>query len=223
MRERWKWGPAKILAILMFLSLALSGCRRHTPAKSSSTNVPGQSGQRQSVPDNPPSPQAEATVQPACSETEIHYSPDEDLEQIDSQLLSSAESEIEFTAFSFTDKEIASVLEERASQGVRIKIYSDHFSTAHELARANGAEAVILQLARTPNIQVRVKRSSTLAHMKAFEIDGKILRTGSANFSANAERKQDNDLLIIRDAATVDSYRMKFEEMWDRPDNDLIE
>ncbi|HWG19903.1 MAG TPA: hypothetical protein VG225_05170 [Terracidiphilus sp.] len=39
----------------------------------------------------------------------------------------------------------------------------------------------------------------------------------------NAETRQDNDLLVIRDGAAINSYRMKFEEMWDRPDNEAIQ
>jgi phosphatidylserine/phosphatidylglycerophosphate/cardiolipin synthase-like enzyme len=35
-------------------------------------------------------------------------------------------------------------------------------------------------------------------HLKAYAIDGELLRTGSANFSASGERQQDNDLIVIR-------------------------
>lgn len=115
------------------------------------------------------------------------------------------------------------VLEERASQGVSIKIYSDHASTKEELSRAKGEEAGILELAKTSNIEVRVKRSSTPAHMKAYEVDGRVLRTGSANFSASAEKRQDNDLLIIRDPNLISQYRSKFLEMWERRDNETIQ
>jgi phosphatidylserine/phosphatidylglycerophosphate/cardiolipin synthase-like enzyme len=58
--------------------------------------------------------------------------------------------------------------------------------------------------------------------MKAFEVDGKILRTGSANFSADAEKRQDNDLLIIHDPLAVASYRTKFDSMWNREDNETL-
>jgi phosphatidylserine/phosphatidylglycerophosphate/cardiolipin synthase-like enzyme len=154
---------------------------------------------------------------------EIHYSPEENLEQIDADLLASAEGEVELTAYSFTDRRIVKVLEERASKGVTIRIYSDHASTKEELSRARGEEAGILELARTPNIEVRVKRSSTPAHMKAYEVDGRVLRTGSSNFSASAEKRQDNDLLLLRNPASIGQYRAKFKEMWEREDNEVIQ
>ena len=37
-------------------------------------------------------------------------------------------------------------------------------------------------------------------HLKAYAIDGEVLRTGSANFSTSGENAQDNDLIVIRDS-----------------------
>jgi phosphatidylserine/phosphatidylglycerophosphate/cardiolipin synthase-like enzyme len=207
---------------LTLIGSALAGCRAHSAAKAPTNQVPAQSRKQRNEHGPSPSPDAEPSIRPACSEAEIHYSPQEDLEQIDSEILSGASSEIEISAYSFTDPRIASVLEERAGNGVAIRIYTDRSSAAEELSRASLAGPVILDLARTPNITVRVKHSSSLAHMKAYEVDGAVMRTGSANFSANAERRQDNDLLIIRDSAVINSYRSKFEEMWNRPDNEAI-
>jgi phosphatidylserine/phosphatidylglycerophosphate/cardiolipin synthase-like enzyme len=62
---------------------------------------------------------------------------------------------------------------------------------------------------------VRIKRSGPLMHLKAYSIDGAILRTGSANFSAGGERRQDNDLIVIRDAGAAAKFDAHFEHMWD--------
>jgi len=50
---------------------------------------------------------------------------------------------------------------------------------------------------------VRIKRGGPFMHLKAYAIDGKVLRTGSANFSASGENAQDNDLIVIRDAGAA--------------------
>jgi phosphatidylserine/phosphatidylglycerophosphate/cardiolipin synthase-like enzyme len=34
-------------------------------------------------------------------------------------------------------------------------------------------------------------------HLKSYQIDGKLLRTGAANFSASGLKRQDNDLIVI--------------------------
>jgi hypothetical protein len=33
-------------------------------------------------------------------------------------------------------------------------------------------------------------------HLKSYQIDGKLLRTGAANFSASGLKRQDNDLVV---------------------------
>lgn len=218
MRPRSGIAIAAAFAGMTLAASALCGCRTHAAPET----TPIQSRQEQTGPSPSPNPDTKPPDQPPCSQAEVHYSPQEDLEQIDSEILSRASSEIEISAYSFTDPRIANVLEERASNGVAIRIYTDRGSAAEELSRASHAGPVILDLARTPNITVRVKHSSSLAHMKAYEVDGAVMRTGSANFSANAERRQDNDLVIIRDSAVINSYRSKFEEMWSRSDNEAI-
>lgn len=210
------------IASLALALLATSGChdrrpRRQSQAKSTSQNSQPQPLNSSLIAD------AQSPAFQNCNQLEIHYSPEENLEQIDADLLASAEGEVELTAYSFTDRRIVKVLEERASKGVTIRIYSDHASTKEELSRARGEEAGILELARTPNIEVRVKRSSTPAHMKAYEVDGRVLRTGSSNFSASAEKRQDNDLLLLRNPASIGQYRAKFKEMWEREDNEVIQ
>jgi phosphatidylserine/phosphatidylglycerophosphate/cardiolipin synthase-like enzyme len=62
---------------------------------------------------------------------------------------------------------------------------------------------------------VRIKRGGTFMHLKAYSIDGELLRTGSANFSASGERQRDNDLAIIRDAGAAAKFDAHFERLWD--------
>lgn len=152
--------------------------------------------------------------------TEVHYAPDEDLEAIDVGLLSSAQRSIDISAYSLTDPNIVSTIELRAQSGVKVRIYRDHESTLEELRRES--PPLILELSQTPNIEVRVKRSTVLAHLKAFSIDQHILRTGSANFSRSAEEHQDNDLIIIRDPNLVARFETKFDGMWSRSDNQTL-
>jgi phosphatidylserine/phosphatidylglycerophosphate/cardiolipin synthase-like enzyme len=42
-------------------------------------------------------------------------------------------------------------------------------------------------------------------HLKRYQIDGRLLRTGAANISASGLKRQDNDLILIESAdATVE-------------------
>ena len=51
--------------------------------------------------------------------------------------------------------------------------------------------------------------------MKAYETDGTLLRTGSANFSTSGENAQDNDLIVIRDPSAAAKFEAHFERMWE--------
>src|SRR5262249_16726232 len=45
-----------------------------------------------------------------------------------------------------------------------------------------------------------VKReNSALMHFKSYQVDGHVLRTGAANFSASGLKRQDNNLIVIND------------------------
>ncbi len=52
-------------------------------------------------------------------------------------------------------------------------------------------------------------------HLKAYEIDGEVLRSGAANFSTSGENAQDNDLIVIRDAGAAAKFEAHFERMCD--------
>ena len=48
-------------------------------------------------------------------------------------------------------------------------------------------------------------------HLKSYQIDGRLLRTGAANFSASGLKRQDNDLIVIEGAEAAASFKRNFE------------
>jgi phosphatidylserine/phosphatidylglycerophosphate/cardiolipin synthase-like enzyme len=63
-------------------------------------------------------------------------------------------------------------------------------------------------------LEIRIKTDSDLMHLKAYQIDGKVLRTGSANFSASGLKRQDNDLIILRNEETAARFKANFERIF---------
>jgi len=51
-------------------------------------------------------------------------------------------------------------------------------------------------------------------HLKAYEIDGALLRTGSANSRASGST-QDNDPVVVRDASAGIKFEGHFEGLWE--------
>jgi phosphatidylserine/phosphatidylglycerophosphate/cardiolipin synthase-like enzyme len=44
-------------------------------------------------------------------------------------------------------------------------------------------------------------------HLKSYQIDGKLLCTGAANFSATGLKRQDNDLIVIESTESVAVFK----------------
>jgi len=74
------------------------------------------------------------------------------------------------------------------------------------------------ELLANPDIEIRFKRSgSPLMHLKSYQIDGRWLRTGAANFSASGLKRQDNDLLVIDSQAAAELFKRRFEAILEKP------
>ncbi len=71
------------------------------------------------------------------------------------------------------------------------------------------------ELLTNPEIEMRFKRpGSPLMHLKSYQIDGRWLRTGAANFSASGLKRQDNDLLVIDSQAAAEVFKRRFEAIF---------
>ncbi|MBS1815567.1 MAG: phosphatidylserine synthase [Acidobacteria bacterium] len=156
---------------------------------------------------------------------ELHYSPAENLERMDVALLQTAHRSIDFAAYSLTDLVVANALMD-AARGVHVRVYRDQTQFRGEAARATKASRskrkrvdndededgvadndLIARLSAAPNVEIRVKHSHTLMHLKSYCVDGAFVRSGSANFSPTGEKRQDNDLVILCDADSVRTSR----------------
>ena len=74
-----------------------------------------------------------------------------------------------------------------ADRGVKVRIYLDG-----NQFREREPARTFKDLAQTSGVEIRVKREgSALMHLKYYEIDGDLLRAGSANFSASGGKRQD--------------------------------
>ena len=170
---------------------------------------------------------------------ETHYSPSENLEAIDERVFRHAHQSIDLCAFSLTDRQLADVLVQAAGRGVRIRIYLDRGQTESESKREQGRlgspkgtatedetslmeRGTLERLQGNPNIQILMKHSKTLMHLKSYLVDRAILRSGSANFSPGGEKRQDNDLTLTIDSSAVERFERNFEVLWGRQDNEEL-
>ena len=153
-----------------------------------------------------------------------HYSPFENLEQIDRERLDSAQHTVDIAMYAFTDRYVAEELVKLSRRGVQIRLYRDrqqYEEEQHNSGQRNRGTTTEM-LRGEHNIQIRVKGSHELMHLKAYVIDGSLLRDGSANWSPSGLKRQDNNVHFTSDPAQVEAFRRIFEQMWNRTDNERV-
>jgi phosphatidylserine/phosphatidylglycerophosphate/cardiolipin synthase-like enzyme len=121
----------------------------------------------------------------------------------DSGLIAGAKRSIDFASYALTNPIVLGALNDAERRGVVIRIVLDP-RERHDFVKLGDLSD-----------NVRIKRGGPFMHLKAYEIDGEVLRTGSANFSTGGENAQDNDLIVIRDPAAAAKFEAHFEGMWE--------
>ena len=140
---------------------------------------------------------------PIASAQEVHFSPEERLDAIDAALIGTAKQSIDLASYALTDSIVINSLNAAERRGVAIRVVLDPRERHDFVALGDLSD------------NVRIKRGGPFMHLKAYSIDGAVLRTGSANFSTSGENAQDNDLVVIRDAGAATKFDAHFERMWD--------
>ena len=150
---------------------------------------------------------------------ENHYSPAENLEQFDRAEIDAARQSLDIAMYAFTDRYLAEAILQAAQRGVQVRLYRDHGQYDDEQGRRDSTTAMLQGQA---NIHIRVKHPRELMHLKAFCVDGTVLRDGSANWSPSGMKRQDNNAHFTTDPRQVQVFRQTFESMWSR-ENDVVQ
>jgi len=120
--------------------------------------------------------------------------------------INNAESYVYVMVYSFTADEIADALVDAHRRGLDVRVVIDN-----EQAAGPGSVYDRLKAAGVPT---RVDARAALMHHKVVVIDGEIVITGSYNFSAAAEDRNDENLIIIRDPEVARLYKDEFLRLW---------
>jgi phosphatidylserine/phosphatidylglycerophosphate/cardiolipin synthase-like enzyme len=140
----------------------------------------------------------------------VHYAPRENLEKIDVALIDGARASLDMAAYVLTDWPVMIALDRAARRGVKVRLYLDGGSI---LSRE--PTPPFRALVENPGVSIRVKHSGApLMHLKSYQIDGRLLRTGAANFSASGLKRQDNDLIVIESETAVEHFLRHFETVF---------
>jgi hypothetical protein len=149
-----------------------------------------------------------STVPVSPMPTEVFFSPNAGASSKIVQEINQTQRTIDIAIYSFTRDEIADALMAAKDRGVRVRILADSSQangTGSDIARL---EAAGFQLKRTNG------GSGGILHHKYAIFDGRLLVTGSYNWSTNAEENNDENALFIRDRSVIEAFKKNFDAMW---------
>ncbi len=131
----------------------------------------------------------------ATGSLEIAFSPNEGAEELVVKLIDSAKYEIRVMAYSFTSAPVVRALLAAKKRGVAISIVADEKSNLSDGGGGQKARAAFGAMS-VAGIDVRTTNAFAIAHDKVMIADQRHTLTGSFNFSASAESRNSENVLV---------------------------
>jgi len=135
-----------------------------------------------------------------------YFSPDDNIERIILKRLKKAEKSIHFMAFSFTSDKIGEEIIRRFKNGV--KVYGIFEKRG---ARSKFSEYIKMKIEGIP---VKLDRNRYIMHHKVIIIDKRRIIAGSFNYSKSANKKNDENILIIDSEDISNEYLKEFDRLY---------
>ncbi len=140
-------------------------------------------------------------------------------------VLRSAKTSLDIAVFTLSDQRIADLVLSLHKQGVKVRIVTDNDTVGNQ-----GSDVIALARAGVP---VRLDGlpggsggpplrdstkggASSLMHHKFAILDGKVLLTGSYNWTSTAASLNSENIIITNEAFFVQAFATQFEQMWNR-------
>jgi len=149
----------------------------------------------------------ETNTVPAGPNVEVGFSPGAGASNVIMRAINSARRELRMAAYSLTHKPIAEALLEAARRGVDVKILADR-------SQRTEPYSVVTFLANQ-RIPVRIDATHDKLHSKFIVVDGQHVQTGSANYSASAtSRNEENAIVLWNQVPLARSYLAQWDAHW---------
>jgi len=137
---------------------------------------------------------------------QVYFSPEDEVLNRIIPIVSGAQSNIRFMAFSFTDYPLAEAMINRAAAGVNVAGVYEKVGSETE-----GAELRTFYCAKVP---VRQDGNPRFLHHKLIIVDNRYVISGSFNFSSNATENNDENVIIVDNPEIANLYMQEFDRVW---------
>ncbi len=135
---------------------------------------------------------------------ENYFCPEDDCSNKVLKELNKANESIEFMVFSFTDRNIGDKLIQRHKDGIKIE------GLFEVTQKSNYTQFGRL---KEEGINVKWYEKKYKLHDKVFIIDGTVVITGSYNPTGNADKRNDENIIIIEDKKIAEKYLERFKNL----------
>jgi phosphatidylserine/phosphatidylglycerophosphate/cardiolipin synthase-like enzyme len=148
-------------------------------------------------------------IVPAPGSIEVAFSPNGGATDLILKAIGSAQSSVRVAAYSFTSRPVANALIEAHRAGIDVAVVIDH----GQISKTTHSVVPLLVAEKVP---LRVDTIHALQHDKYMIIDGKTVETGSFNYTASAERRNSENVIVLWDTpALAAAYTENWQTLWD--------
>src|SRR5208283_527354 len=141
---------------------------------------------------------------------EIKFARSESVADVIMSVMREASSSIDAALYRFNHPGLAQALEEAVQRGVRVRLLVDgnKYKESRTTQELLSGATIPFRLAFG-----RQGRGSKMHH-KFVIVDQQTVLTGSYNWTPESEDENQENLVILRDAYSVDAYTQEFEALW---------
>jgi phosphatidylserine/phosphatidylglycerophosphate/cardiolipin synthase-like enzyme len=123
-------------------------------------------------------------------------------------VIDSAHTTLDVAIYSITDKDIGNAIVADKRRGVTVRVISDKTEAKGKSQRP------VLNAIKAAGISVKINSHSGLMHLKVTIADGSVCTTGSFNYTAGAEKENDEIFVVVSDKAAAQRFDKEFNAMW---------
>lgn len=152
-------------------------------------------------------PVAAGTVIGSSGRLEVAFSPSQGGQALVIKAIASAQQEIHMLAYSFTSSPVTQALLTARKRGVEVKLIVDAKHNQNQ-DKSGKARSALSSLA-TAGVDVRTTNAFAIHHDKVIVVDRRHVQLGSFNYSAAAENRNSENVLVNWDNPALASIYLQ--------------
>ncbi len=142
---------------------------------------------------------------------EVGFSPEGSARSLVLKTINQAHSRIRMISYSFTAPDIMQALANAKKRGVDVRIVVD------ERGNRNKSSLAAMNFIVNQGIPLRTDRHYPIQHDKTIIVDDQTVETGSFNFTASAERRNSENVLVVHNVPDLArSYTEHWQDRWEK-------